>query len=100
MRITRPVDILWQTLRDNETRTRRATFVFIWADAKWASDTDTEARLDQLYKQHGPPVETRITDNLLVLSTYRCNLCGGLVQFDGTPPKKDEKCLSQSAVTG
>lgn len=97
---TRPVDLLWHILRDNETRTRRVTFVFIWKAATWSSRTGTEQELFELYKVHGTPVETRITDDQLAPTAYRCNICGGLVQFDGTPPQKDKACSSPSAVTG
>lgn len=96
----RPVDILWQILRNDETRSSRITFTFVWKDATWCSETGTAESLASLHKTHGTPVETRITDVVRALTSYRCNICGGLVQFDGAPPEKDQPCSSPSATTG
>lgn len=97
---TRPVDLLWHILRDDETKSRRVIYKFIWTDKTWCSETGTNEELFQLYKTLGTPIETRITDIASARDTFRCNICGGLVQFDGTPPRKEEPCSSPSAATG
>lgn len=96
---TRPVDLLWHILRDDETKTRRVMYTFIWPVAVWCSKTGTHEELFQLYKAHGTPAESRITDDRSANDTFRCNICGGLVQFDGTPPLKDRQCSSPSDAT-
>ena len=88
---TDPVTLLWHILRSDETAARPVTFLFRWPTATWDSATGSQEVLAELYRQHGTPVEARITDNQAGPPQYRCNLCGGLVQFDGTPPAKETR---------
>jgi len=91
--ITDPVTMLWQLLRQNETKDGNfLTFRCTWIKPgtpviRWEGLNEQTPELAELYRKHGLPTTISFVDSRTTIPpTYRCNICGGLVNFDGTPP--------------